>query len=41
VSDIISNGVDSTQIDFGGGDILIFVGIQSSDLNIQRGLITL
>jgi Ca2+-binding RTX toxin-like protein len=33
--------IQAAQIDFGGGDILTFVGLKSSDLNIQRGMITL
>jgi hypothetical protein len=41
VTDIpLPSGKDAAQIDFGGGDILTFVDVQSSDLNIQRGLIT-
>jgi Ca2+-binding RTX toxin-like protein len=41
VTDItLPSGEDAAQIKFGGGDILTFVGVQSSDLNIQRGLIT-
>ena len=36
----LPSGVEAVKIDFGNGDILTFVGLQSSDLNIQRGVIT-
>lgn len=38
--DDLPSRMDAVQVDFGGGDILTFVGLQIRDLNIQRGSIT-
>ncbi len=41
VTDVtLPSGIGAVQINFGNDDILTFVGLQSSDLNIQRGSIT-
>lgn len=40
ISEIQLNNRLATQINFGHGDILTLVGVQSDDLTLQRGLIT-
>jgi hypothetical protein len=41
MKDIVLAAGLSAQLDFGNGDLLTFVGVQSSNLSIQSGMITL
>ena len=41
MKDIVLAAGLSAQFDFGNGDLLTFVGVQSSNLSIQPGMITL